>query len=86
MYGKLKRLDTNGVVSGHPLRTEDITGHFEDPPTIGRGFRIIGAPITAGSIARMVTTSAVKEVQPLESSWVFQTENSRYSLTLMEEE
>ena len=88
MYGKLERLNTkpDAIVSDYPLRTTQMEGLFEFPPTAGTSFRIIGEAITPGTSGRLIITSVVKEVQPVPGGWIFQTMNSRYSLTLKEAE
>jgi hypothetical protein len=88
MYGKLKRLKTDpaGASLLFPLRTEEMVGQFENRPVTGQRFVITGDSLTDPRLCRYISTSPVVEVQPVPDGWIFQTENSRYSLTLMEEE
>lgn len=78
MKGHLLKTSTNK----NALRTDSITGEFEEFPLLNKPFIIEGEPLNKAASFRRVITSLVKEFHIMnESEIVFITENSRYSLT-----
>ena len=68
------------------LRSDEIRGTADGLPAVGRGFAIIGAPINENAFARLVATTAVKEIRhhPKNGSLEFWTANSHYGLQILD--
>jgi len=72
------------------LRTTTMQGVFEDFPNVGEPFYIFGEGIEFGN--RMIHTTPIKEILELGKDSdgldyvVFNTANSKYKLTLLEED
>lgn len=64
------------------LRTNEMKGNFVNPPAVGEGFSIYGAPLVEGNV-RMILTSPVTEVHETTEGYLFRTENSTYELELI---
>ena len=82
MHGTLTK-----VFSVHAnLRTTSVTGDFENLPTVGERFNLIGQSLTEGDFMRLVTTSPVVMVWKIPGTPVvcFKTENSVYGLSVTE--
>lgn len=61
------------------LRTNEVIGHCDELPVIGKSFIMFGEGIEFGT--RMVSTSVVKEYN--QEANVFKTLNSQYKLELL---
>jgi hypothetical protein len=80
--GKLCRLDTNDTKDSHPLRTDEVSGFYMDPPTVGDSFTFYSEPLNAEpGYVRVVKTSMVEEVFDGPRHLTFRTENSTYLLS-----
>lgn len=68
------------------MRTEEIAGHTQNLPEVGKSFYIIGYPMTEESAARLLITTKVKEIRNhrKESSLEFWTNNSHYGLQILD--
>ena len=75
---KLKRFAS----TNNNLRTEEIVGTFNEPPTEGDCFVIFADALDDSheDYLRHVRTSRVLEVQNVDGGWQFRTLNSVYSL------
>jgi len=72
------------------LRTSSMQGVFEDFPNVGEPFLIFGEGLEFGN--RMIHTTPIKEILEIGKDGdsldyiIFNTDNSKYKLTLLEEE
>lgn len=78
--GLLKRIKTQDVVSGAPLRTNEVYGSFKHMPEVGQCFGIVAKALDDSAVARLVYTSIVKSVERTSKGYRFHTENSTYEL------
>lgn len=80
MRGILTRID-----GGVALRTNSVEGEFEQLPTVGEKFIILGEPLTEGTDVRVVSTSPVVAVDdPTQQTMFIKTENSLYKLEIIQ--
>jgi hypothetical protein len=77
----LKKIESNH----NNLRTNEITGVCHKLPEVGGNFILLSTEVlTPGTNMRRVTTSEITEVRFVENDIVFKTQNSLYSLTIIE--
>ncbi len=77
---KLTKLSDN--IGG--LRSPDVTGTCLNLPEIGKRFLVIGPPFEYGNL-RYVSTSVVGSLEVLDNIIAFTTENSLYSLEILDD-
>ncbi len=81
MNGKLVRLHS----TNNNLRTKEVEGVFDQLPTVGQGFKLIGESLDFEGGSRLIFTSNVIEVVRKDIGvWSFQTLNSFYELHINE--
>lgn len=62
------------------MRTKEIVGEYDSPPTPGESFVIQGPPLDKGYDFRTVATSKVKHCVWSKDSVLFKTMHSEYTL------
>lgn len=77
----LKRVGATNEKPSH-LRTQEMTGFFGREPTPGERFTLFGESLEAEDGVRILRTSPVKSVEVTATGFNFETENSRYELSV----
>lgn len=67
------------------LRSQEIVGHFQNEPTVGKCFVMFAAPFVEGADIRLVQTSPIINIVPTvnlagNQGFRFTTQNSVYEL------
>ena len=79
MKVKLVKLKSNH----NNLRTNEMVGECTELPIVGNSFVIFGQPIDKNAAVRVIQTTPVKDVQRMDQTLTFGTQNSSYQLWLL---
>jgi hypothetical protein len=77
--GTLTKLSNNP----NAVRTTETDGIYKRPPTVGESFMFVAPPLEVREGTRLISTSLVVSVEIVDNyTLLFDTENSRYQLTM----